>query len=214
MNNFAQILGTIGIVLICFSIIIAYIIKKPLLCLFILFGSMTAGCACLCFMGIVLNAYRMVVPMITFTIIMLVYYFTPEHKKKYTIIFIPVVIVILIIGSRINSWFMGIHNNDGISFPYSPEIFVVISSIILMIGKVSVSIYDDEFRESFFIAGAVIAIFVGLIFFSADLGLWIPLGIGIGACIYAMVVVPIVSALLPRGYEDSPSNLKPHGGAY
>lgn len=214
MNNLSQILGAIGIVMICFSIIIGYIIKKPLLCLLFLLGFMIAGCTCLCFMGIVLNAYRMVVPMITFTIIMLVYYFTPEHKKKYTLIFIPVVIVILIIGTRINIWFMGIHNNDGISFPYSPEIFVVISSIILMIGKISVSIYDNEIRESFFIAGAVIAIFVGLIFFSADLCLWIPLGIGVGACIYAMVVVPIVSALLPRGYEDNASNLKPHGGAY
>ena len=73
MNNLSQILGAIGIVMICFSIIIGYIIKNPLLCLLFLLGFMIAGCTCLCFMGIVLNAYRIVVPMITFTIIMLAF---------------------------------------------------------------------------------------------------------------------------------------------
>ena len=202
MNNLSQILGAIGIVMICFSIIIGYIIKKPLLCLLFLLGFMISGCACLCFMGIVLNSYRIVVPTITFGLVMTAYYFAPENKRKHLSVYIIFVISVLVLGAIINIWFMHIHNNDGIGFPYGLELTTILSSIILMSGKADACYEKDDIKESFYIAFAAIAIFFGLIFYTADLCLWIPLGISIGAIIYAILVVPMISIFLPSGNED------------
>ena len=202
MNNLSQILGTIGIVMICFSIIIGYIIKKPLLCLLFLLGFMISGCACLCFMGIVLNSYRIVVPTITFGLVMSAYYFTPENKRKHLSVYIIFVISVLVLGAIINIWVMHIHDNDGIKFPYGHVIFTILSSIVLMIGKTYAYFEKNDIKESFFIAFATIFIFSSLIFYTADLCLWIPLGISIGAIIYAILVVPMISIFLPSGNKD------------
>ena len=208
MYNIAQILGTIGIVMICFSLIIGYIIKNPLVCILFVLAFMIAGCTCLCFMGTLLDSYRIVVPTIIFGLVMTAYYFTPEYKRKHLYAYIIFVICVLVIGTIINIWFMHIHNNDGIGFPYGLELTTVLSSIILMSSKAYACYEKDDVKESFYIAFAAIAIFFGLIFYTADLCLWIPLGISIGAIIYAILVVPMISVFLPSGNNDENTGKK------
>ena len=133
---------------------------------------------------------------------MCTYYFTPEHKSRYLLIFYLMIIGILVLGAIINIWVMHTHDNDDIKFPYGHVIFTILSSIVLMIGKTYAYFEKDDIKESFFIAFATIFIFSSLIFYTADLCLWIPLGISIGAIIYAILVVPMISIFLPSGNKD------------